>query len=128
MKRAWRSAAMEPPKPEWATMPADTTGNGRMDLIVTHLDLQLARLYQNMGDGTFDDATFRSKISYDTFHLSGFGARFLDFDNDGRRDIFIANGHVLDNVERYHPGTRYAEPKLMFRNWAAAFLRTSATN
>ncbi len=95
---------------------ADTTGDGRMDIIVTHLDLQLARFYQNMGEGAFEDATYRSKISYDTFHMSGFGARFMDFDNDGRPDIFIANGHVLDNIERYHPGTRYAEPKLMFRN------------
>ena len=42
---------------------ADTTGNGRMDMIVTHLDMQLARFYQNLGDGTFDDATLRSKIS-----------------------------------------------------------------
>ncbi len=46
---------------------ADTAGNSRMDLVVTHLDLQLARLYQNLGDGSFDDATFRSKMSYDTF-------------------------------------------------------------
>ncbi len=95
---------------------ADTTGDGSMDLVVTHLDLQLARLYRNLGGGMFEDATFRSRLSYDTFHMSGFGVRFLDFDNDGWRDIFMANGHVLDNIERYHPGTRYAEPKLMFRN------------
>ncbi len=95
---------------------ADATGDAHMDIIVTHLDLQLARLYQNMGDGTFDDATFRSKIAYDTFHVSGFGTRFMDYDNDGRVDVFMANGHVLDNVERYHPGTHYAEAKLMFRN------------
>jgi hypothetical protein len=95
---------------------ADTTGNARMDLIVTHLDMQLARLYQNRGDGTFDDATFSSRLSYATFHMSGFGTRFLDYDNDGRRDLFMANGHVLDNIQRYHAGTQYAEPKLMFRN------------
>ena len=95
---------------------ADTTGDGRLDLIVTHLDMQLARLYQNMGDGTFDDATFRSKLSYATFHMSGFGTRFMDYDNDGSRDIFMANGHVLDNIQRYHADTPYAEPKLMFRN------------
>ena len=90
--------------------------NGRMDLIVTHLDLQLARLYRNMGELGFEDATFASKISYATYHMSGFGARFFDYDNDGATDLFIANGHVLDNVERYHADTRYAEPKLMFRN------------
>ncbi len=95
---------------------ADTTGNGRMDLIVTHLDLQLARLYQAQADKTFDDATLRAKLGYATFHSSGFGTRFLDYDNDGARDLFIANGHVLDNIERYHADTKYAEPKFMFRN------------
>ena len=48
--------------------------------------------------------------------MSGFGTRFMDYDNDGVRDLFMANGHVLDNIERYHADTRYAEPKLMFRN------------
>jgi hypothetical protein len=95
---------------------ADTTGRGRLDLLVTHLDLQLGRFYQNLGDGSFDDATLRSKIAYATYHLSGFGTRFFDYDNDGARDLFIANGHVLDNIEKYHADTRYAEPKLMFRN------------
>ncbi|MGC1128485.1 MAG: CRTAC1 family protein, partial [Candidatus Acidiferrales bacterium] len=95
---------------------ADVTGSGRMDLVVTHLDLQLARLYQNLGDGTFDDATLRSKLAYSTFHSSGFGVRFLDYDNDGARDLFIANGHVLDNIGRFRSEIRYAEPKQMFRN------------
>jgi enediyne biosynthesis protein E4 len=95
---------------------ADTTGNGRMDLIVAHLDTQLARFYQNLGDQTFDDATLRSKIGYATYHMSEFGARFMDYDNDGARDLFMANGHVLDNIQRYHADTQYAEPKLMFRN------------
>jgi len=95
---------------------ADISGNGRLDLVVTHLDMQLARLYQNSGDGTFEDATLRSKLGYSTFHMSGFGTRFMDYDNDGQRDIFMANGHVLDNIQRYHAATRYAEPKLMFRN------------
>jgi len=95
---------------------ADTTGSGRLDLIVTHLDQQLARLYQNVGEGYFEDATFRSRISYATFHLSGFGTRFMDYDNDGARDLFMVNGHVLDNIQRYHADATYAEPKLMFRN------------
>ena len=95
---------------------ADTTGSGRLDLVVAHLDQQLARLYRNLGEGVFEDATYGSKISYATFHLSGFGTRFLDYDNDGRRDLFIANGHVLDNIQLYHAETRYAEPKLMFHN------------
>jgi hypothetical protein len=95
---------------------ADTTGSGRLDLIVGHLDMQLARVYQNMGDETFEDATLRSKLSYATYHMSTFGTRFMDYDNDGWRDLFLANGHVLDNIERYHADTKYAEPKMMFRN------------
>lgn len=95
---------------------ADTTGNGRLDLIVAHLDMQLARVYQNLGDQTFEDATLRSKLSYSTYHISTFGTRFMDYDNDGTRDLFMANGHVLDNIERYHADTKYAEPKMMFRN------------
>jgi enediyne biosynthesis protein E4 len=95
---------------------ADTTGNGRLDLIVGHLDMQLARVYQNMGNQTFDDVTLRSKLAYSTYHISTFGARFMDYDNDGARDLFLANGHVLDNIELYHTETTYAEPKLMFRN------------
>jgi hypothetical protein len=95
---------------------ADTTRSGRMDLVAVHLDMQLARLYQNMGDGIFEDATFRSRLSYATFHMSEFGTKFFDYDNDGAMDLFMANGHVLDNIERYHAETKYAEPKLMFRN------------
>lgn len=95
---------------------ADTTGTGRQDLFVTHLDLQLGRLYRNLGGHGFDDEAVLSGIGYDTYNLSGFGTRFLDYDNDGARDLFLANGHVLDNIELYHSNTRYREPKLMFRN------------
>ncbi|HET9401164.1 MAG TPA: CRTAC1 family protein [Candidatus Acidoferrales bacterium] len=95
---------------------ADVAGTGRMDIAVTHLDLQLARLYRNNGDGSFDDATIKSRIGYATYHMSGFGARFMDYDNDGARDLFMANGHVLDNIEKYGGQTKYLEPKLMFRN------------
>ena len=95
---------------------ADTTGSGRLDLIVCHLDMQLNRLYRNMGDESFIDATLSSKIGYDSYQVSGFGTRFLDYDNDGARDLFVANGHVMDNIQLYHPDTTYAEPKHMFRN------------
>lgn len=95
---------------------ADTTRSGRLDLYITHLDMQLNRYYRNMGDETFIDATLSSKVGYDTYQLSGFGMRFFDYDNDGAVDIFVANGHVMDNVQIYHPETTYAEPKSMFRN------------
>jgi hypothetical protein len=95
---------------------ADTNGDDRLDVFITHLDLEHARLYRNLGDGSFEDATFAAKLGYATFRYSGFGTCFVDYDNDGARDIFMANGHILDNVELYHPETRYAEPKLVYRN------------
>jgi len=95
---------------------ADTAGGGWLDLVVTHLDFEHARLYRNLGDGSFEDATFETRLGYATFHMSGFGACFMDYDNDGACDIFMANGHILDNIQLYHRDTQYAEPKLMFRN------------
>jgi len=94
---------------------ADTTGSGRLDLAVAHLDMQLARLYRNQPDG-FEDATLVSNIGYITYKFSEFGLKFMDFDNDGARDLFMATGHVLDNIERYRGDVHYNEPKLMFRN------------
>src|SRR5438270_4452444 len=76
---------------------ADYDRDGLPDLFVTHLDLEYNRLYHNDGNGTFSDATFASKVGTGTFRMSGFGTRFIDYDNDGWRDLFIANGHVLDN-------------------------------
>jgi hypothetical protein len=100
---------------------ADYDGDGRPDLFVTHLDLELNRLYRNRGDGSFEDATFSSKIGARNFRLSGFGTRFIDYDNDGWRDIFIADGHVLDNVELFHAETTFAERKTVYRNVHGAF-------
>jgi hypothetical protein len=95
---------------------ADFDGDGWPDVFVTHLDLEHARLYRNLGGGLFEDATFAAKLGYATFRYSGFGAIFIDYDNDGARDIFMANGHIMDNIELYHAETRYAEPKLLYRN------------
>lgn len=103
------------------TAAADYDGDGWPDLYMTHLDFEFDRLYRNAGDGSFVDATFEDGIGYATFDLSGFGTGFIDYDNDGWRDLFVANGHVLDNIELFHEGTRYAERKLLFRNVEGRF-------
>jgi hypothetical protein len=95
---------------------ADTANTGRLDIYITHLDLQLNRFYRNLGDESFTDASLSSKLGNDTYQFSGFGTRFMDYDNDGLTDLFVANGNVMDNVQLYHPNTTYAEPKQMFRN------------
>lgn len=95
---------------------SDYNGDGWMDIYVTHLDFELDRLYRNNGDGTFDDATYLSGIGNQVILYSGFGTRFFDFDNDGWEDLFVANGHILDNIHLFHRDVKYAEPNLMFRN------------
>jgi hypothetical protein len=100
---------------------ADYDGDGLPDLYVTHLDFELNRLYRNTPGGLFEDRTEPSGLGHQAFHLSGFGVRFIDFDNDGWRDLFLVNGHVLDNVSLQHPRTTYAEPKLVFRNTSGRF-------
>jgi hypothetical protein len=104
----------------------DYDGDGRPDLFITHLDLELNRLYRNRGDGSFDDATFASKIGARNFRMSGFGTGFIDYDNDGWRDLFIANGHVLDNIELFHSETTYAEKKTVYRNLHGSFTDVTA--
>jgi hypothetical protein len=100
---------------------ADYDQDGKPDLYITHLDFELNRLYRNLGGGVFEDRTAIAGFGYQTFQLSGFGVGFIDYDNDGWRDLFLANGHVLDNISLQHPKTSYAEPKVVFRNVAGKF-------
>ena len=95
---------------------ADTNGNGWMDVFVTHLDFEHDRLYGNLRQGIFEDRTFGAKLGYATFNYSGFGTKFFDFDNDGAKDLFIANGHILDNIHLYHAEVAYAEQNMLYKN------------
>jgi hypothetical protein len=95
---------------------ADVDGDGWLDIYVTHLDFELARLYHNNHDETFDDATYSAGLGNKAIFLSGVGSKMLDYDNDGWVDIFQSNGSMLDNIHMYHAEVSYAEPKLMFRN------------
>jgi hypothetical protein len=104
---------------------ADFDADGRLDLIVTHLDREYNRLYRNNGDGTFADATFTAMLGAHSYLMSGFGTRFVDYDNDGWRDLFIANGHVLDNIALYHAEVSYAERKTVYRNVRGVFAPAS---
>ncbi len=107
---------------------ADLRNNGRMDLFVSHLDFELNRLYFSNGDGTYTDATITSGIGQSNILNSSFGARFFDFDNDGWRDLLLINGHILDNIARYHPDVNYAESKKLYRNTGDGhFVDASAT-
>jgi hypothetical protein len=95
---------------------ADVDGDGLLDVYITHLDLELNRLYHNNGDDTFTDVTYNAGIASKAMLLSGVAAKFIDYDNDGWPDIVQANGAMLENVTLYHSEISYKEPLLMFRN------------
>ena len=95
---------------------ADYDNDGLPDVFVTALSNETYPLYRNNGDLTFTYATQTSGVALITLLYAGWGARFADFDNDGLRDIFVAQGHVLDTIERTTTYLKYKQPPLVMRN------------
>ena len=81
---------------------------------------------QNNGDSTFTYASFSAGITRATMLHSGWGVRFLDYDNDGWKDLLVAQGHDLDTVELNYPNLHYREPMLLLRNTGKEFVDVSA--
>jgi enediyne biosynthesis protein E4 len=94
----------------------DYDNDGWPDLIVTTLSLEHYALYRGAGGGRFDYASHTSGVGRATLQYSGWGTKFVDFDNDGRRDLFVAQSHVLDTVSRARQGFDFLQPPLMLRN------------
>ena len=100
---------------------ADYDNDGSPDIIVTDLANQRYALYQNNRDGTFNYASGPSGIGNMTLLHSGWGVRFLDYDNDGWKDLLIAQGHDLDTIEKVNPLFHYREPMMLLRNLGDRF-------
>jgi hypothetical protein len=107
---------------------ADYENNGRPGIVVTDLANQRYALYENQGDGSFAYASTVTGISQITLAHSGWGVRFLDYDNDGWKDLLIAQGHDLDTIELTSPNFHYREPMLLLRNTGKKFVDVSAAS
>jgi len=105
---------------------ADYNNDGLPDIVVTNLANQRYALYKNDGDGIFSYATISSGLGQITMPHSGWGVHFFDFDNDGWKDLLIAQGHDLDTVELTSPNLRYREPMVLIRNTGKGFVDVSA--
>jgi hypothetical protein len=104
---------------------ADYDNDGRPDLIVTDLSNERYRLYRQNEDHSFRDATHVSGVGGVTLPYSGWGTRFVDYDNDGWKDLFVAQGHVMDTIEKTAPNLRYKQPPLLLRNDSGRFVRVT---
>ena len=95
---------------------ADYDRSGRPSLIITNFANQMLSLYHNEGNGLFVDEAPTSEVGRATLVTLGFGCFFFDYDNDGWQDIFVADGHIEDQIESVQKRVTYAEPPHLFRN------------
>ncbi len=94
---------------------ADYNGDGYLDIFKTNFSSDTNTLYRNLGDGTFVDATSQAGLAVHTQYVK-WGTAFLDFDNDGWKDLFVADGHVYPFVENYKIGEEFKQPRQLFWN------------
>lgn len=97
------------------TTVADYNGDGRLDLFKTNFSDDTPTLYRNDGGGLFSDVTLAAGLGRHTQYL-GWGTMFFDFDNDSWPDLILGNGHVYPEVDKFHLGSGYMEPRLLYHN------------
>jgi hypothetical protein len=95
---------------------ADYDRSGQPSVIISNFANQMVSLYHNEGNGLFVDEAPQSEVGRATLVTLGFGCFFFDYDNDGWPDIFVADGHIEDQIEHVQKRVHYAEPSHLFRN------------
>ncbi len=98
----------------------DYDNSGWPSVFVNALANQKYKLFRNV-KGRFEDVTDSMGLGASTISHSGWGAKWIDFDNDGRLDLFVAQGHVMDNIELTEPRLHYREPPLLLKNEPTGF-------
>ena len=102
---------------------ADYDGDGFLDITKTNLDFEYNSLYRGGDLGIFSDESYESGVAEVSLNFVGFGTFFFDFDNDGLLDIFVANGHIIDNIHLFNSVSTYREPNFLFRNQGGGVFR-----
>ncbi len=93
----------------------DLDGDGRGEILVTHLDQETNTLYRPLG-GLFEDQTRRAGLDRASLPWVGFGTVMLDVEHDGDLDIFVANGHIIDNIALFDSSRSHRQPAQLFLN------------
>jgi enediyne biosynthesis protein E4 len=97
----------------------DYLNNGWLDLYNTVFSDDYNPLYKNEGDANFTDVSYRAGIAEVTIPFLSWGDGFLDYDNDGWKDLMAVNGHVYPGVDQSDWGTTFAQRPLLFHNLGA---------
>jgi hypothetical protein len=95
---------------------SDFNNDGRPDIVVTNYQKQSNALYTQDESGFFTDAATSSRLGTKSLPWVGWGTNFLDYDNDGKLDVFIANGHLEDNIKDYDQSSTYLQSNQLLRN------------
>jgi enediyne biosynthesis protein E4 len=94
----------------------DYDRSGYPSVVITNFSNQMLALYHNEHNGLFVDEAPQSDVGHNSLLTLGFGCFFFDYDLDGWLDLYVANGHIEDAIERVQPRVRYAEPPHLFHN------------
>ena len=100
----------------WEPTSEIQTTTAASDLIVTNFSEDTNTLSRNLGRGAYEDASWASKIGPPSWLFVGWGVKFLDYDNDGRLDVMVANGHVYPEADRFGGGSTYRQRILLHHN------------
>jgi hypothetical protein len=95
---------------------ADYDRSGRPSILIGNFSNQMMALYHNEGNTLFVDEAPRSEVGRKSLLTLGFSCFFFDFDNDGWPDIFVANGHIENEIEKIQKRVKYAQPSHLFHN------------
>ena len=104
------------PQAGMGTDMADYDNDGLLDIFVTNLSEETNELYHNDGHGLFSDRSFVSGLGSPSLLDLGFGTFFFDADNDGDLDVFVANGHIIDNIGLYSDTITFEQRAALYRN------------
>lgn len=103
---------------------ADYDNDGWPDLFANALASERYALFHNLR-GSFEYVSDSSGVGTASMFHSGWGAQFIDYDNDGWKDLFVGQGHVMDNIALTHPNLRYREGALLLHNNKGKFVDVS---